>query len=86
MKPFSWIKVGSNWKITLTEEEKLVSGDNGVAEIFKSYFETIVEKLGINSKYMSKEPVSDESVTDIFKKMWKSWKYNENKGKSSRVF
>ena len=68
MKPFSWIKVGSNLKLTLIEEEKVISEDNRVAEICESYFEAIVEKLGINSKYMSEEPASDESVTDIIRK------------------
>ena len=39
-----------------------------MAETFKSYFETIVENLGINSKYISGEPLIDESVTNIIRR------------------
>ena len=46
--------------------KKVVSEDNEVADTF--FFETLVENLGIDSKYMSEEPVSNESVTDIIKK------------------
>ena len=53
MKPFFSSKVGDNEKITLIEGDKVVSEDREVAETFKSYFETIVENLGINSKFMS---------------------------------
>ena len=34
----------------------------------KYYFETILENLGIDSKYMSMDPVSDDSETNIGKK------------------
>ena len=61
-------KVGGNERITLTEGDKIVSEDREVAETFKSYFGTIVENLGINSKFASKEPVSNESVYDIIRK------------------
>ena len=51
------------------EENKVVSETfQEVAETFKSYFETLVENLGINGKFMSEEPVSNESVTDTIKK------------------
>ena len=65
VKRFFSNKVGGNEKITLIA----VSEDNAIAETFKSYFETIVESLIINSKYMSGEPLSDESVTDIIRKL-----------------
>ena len=68
VKHFFSDKVGDKEKITLIEEEKVVSEDKEVAEIFKSQFETLVENLGINSRFMSEEPVSNESVTDIIKK------------------
>ena len=42
--------------------------DREVVETFKSYFETIVENLVISSKFMSAQPVSDESVNDIVRK------------------
>ena len=61
-------KVGSKGKLTLIDEVKVVSEDNEVAETFKSYFENIVEISGLNSKYMSEEPVSNALVTDITKK------------------
>ena len=32
------------------------------------YFETILENLGIDSKYMSMDPVSNDSETNIVKK------------------
>ena len=65
MKPFFSGKVGDNEKITLIEGDKVVSLDREVAERFNSHFETVVEILGINSKSMSEEPVSNESVNDI---------------------
>ena len=34
----------------------------------KYYFATILENLGIDSKYMSMDPVSDDSETNIGKK------------------
>ena len=43
-------KVGDNERITLIEGGKVVSDDREVAETFNSYFETIIENLGINSK------------------------------------
>ena len=68
MKPFFPSKVGDNERKTLVEGDKVVSEDREVAEKFKSYFENIVETLGINSKFMSEEPVSNESVNDIIRK------------------
>ena len=41
--------------MTLIEEDKVASEENDVTETFKSYFETIVENLGVNSEYMSEE-------------------------------
>ena len=67
MKPFLLSKVGNNERKNLVEGDKVVSEDREVAEKFKSYFENIVETLGINSKFMSEEPVSNESVNDIRK-------------------
>ena len=34
----------------------------------KYYFETILENLGIDSKYMSMDPVSNDSESNIVKK------------------
>ena len=56
------------------ENYQVVSEDNKVPETFKAYFETTVENLGFNSKYMSEEAVSDQSVTEITK-IWKWSKY-----------
>ena len=67
MKPFLLSKVGNNERKNLVEGDKVCSEDREVAEKFKSYFENIVETLGINSKFMSEEPVSNESVNDIRK-------------------
>ena len=53
-------KVGRNEEISLMEDYKVVSEDNKASETFKSKFEVVVENLGINNKYMSEEPVSDE--------------------------
>ena len=61
IKPFFSIKIGSNERITTTEEDKVVSEDNEEAETFTSCFETLVDTLGINSKYMSDDPVSNEN-------------------------
>ena len=58
-----------NEKMTLIEDDKVVSENNEVAETFKSYFETIVKNLSINSKYASGEPLNNESVTDIIRKL-----------------
>ena len=69
-------------KIALIEEDKVASEDNEVAETFMSYFETkscfswekkyyfetILENLGIDSKYMAMDPVSNDSETNIVKK------------------
>ena len=68
MKPFFSNKVGGNGRITPIEGYKVVSEGREVAETFNSYFETIVENLGINSKFMSEESVSNESVNDIIRK------------------
>ena len=56
VKPFFYSNVGDNEKLTLIEGDKVVSEEREVAETFKSYFETIVENLGINSKNTSLEP------------------------------
>lgn len=63
VKSFFSNKAGVNEKVTLIEEDKVVSEDNEVAETFESYFETFAENLVINSKYTSEKPASDESVT-----------------------
>ena len=52
-------------RITLIEGEKEVSADREVAEALKSYSEAVMKNLGINSKYMAEEPVSNESVNNI---------------------
>ena len=67
-KPFFSSKVSNNERITLLEGDKAVSEEREVAETFKSYFETIVENLGINSKFMSEEPVNNKSVNNIIRK------------------
>ena len=61
-------QVDGNEGITLIEEDKVVSEDNEVTETIKSYFETLLENLGINSRFMPEELVGEESVTDIIKK------------------
>ena len=38
-----------------------------MTEPVKSYFETLLENLVINCTFISEEPVSNESVTDIIK-------------------
>ena len=68
LKHFFTSKVFDNERITLIEGEKVVSEDRKVAETYKSYFETIVKNLDITSKFMSEEPVSNESVNDIIRK------------------
>ena len=60
-------KVGRNEEISLMEDYKGVSEDNKASETFKSKFEVVVENLGINNKYMSEEPVSDELVIENLK-------------------
>ena len=62
VKPFFSSKVSDNETITLLEGDKVVSEDREVTETFKSYFETVVENLGVNSKFISEESVSNESV------------------------
>ena len=52
VKPLFSSKAGDNERITLIEGVKVISKDREVAETFKSYFETIVENLGINSKFV----------------------------------
>ena len=68
MKSFFSSKVGDNERITLIERDKVVSEDRDIAETLRSNFETIVENLGINSKFMSKEPVINESANYIIRK------------------
>ena len=60
VKPFFSSKVGDNEIVTLIDRGKIISEDREVAETFKPYFETIVENLGINSKFMSDEPVTNQ--------------------------
>ena len=64
-KPFFSNKTDSNEGITLIEEDKVVSEDKELDKTFKSYFQTLVDNLDINTEFMSKEPVSNQSVTDI---------------------
>ena len=64
-KPFFSNKTDSNEGITLIEEDKVVSEDKELDKTFKSYFQTLVDNLNINTEFMSKEPVSNQSVTDI---------------------
>ena len=88
-------------KIALIEEDKVASEDNEVAETFMSYFETkscfswgkkkyyfetILENLGIDSKYMSMDPVSNDSETNIVKKCENHPFMKKNKEKPSRAF
>ena len=68
VKPFFSSKVGGNERVTLIEGDKVVSEDREVTETFKPYFESIVKNLGINSKFMSEGPVSNESANDINRK------------------
>ena len=81
MKPFFSNKVGDNERISLIEVKKVVPEDREFAETFKSYFKTIVKNKGINSEFISEEPVSNELVNDI---IWKfqnrpsKMKINEN--------
>ena len=67
-KSFFFNKAGNNERVTLIEEDKVVLKDRQVTETFKSYFETLVENLGMNGKFLSEEPLSNKSVTDIIKK------------------
>lgn len=46
-------------RITLIEGEKEASADREVAEALKSYSEAAVKNVGINSKYMSEEHLSN---------------------------
>ena len=57
MEPFFFTKVSDNERRTLIEGEKVVSEDRKVTETFKSYFETVVKNLGINTKFMSEEHI-----------------------------
>ena len=68
MKPFFSSKVSEDERITLIEGDKAVSKDREVAELFKPYFETIVENLIVNSEFMFEEPASNESVNYIIRK------------------
>ena len=68
MKLFFSSKVVDNERITLIEWDKVISENREVIETFKLYFETTAEDLGINSKFMSEESVSNKSVNDIIGK------------------
>ena len=61
-------KVVDNERITLIEGDKVISENREVIETFKLYYETTVEDLSINSKFMSEESVSNKSVNDIIGK------------------
>ena len=52
----------------------------------KYYFETILENLGIASKYMSMDPVSNDSETNIVKKFENHPFMKKDKEKLSRAF
>ena len=71
VEPFFFSKVSDNERRTLIEGEKVVSEDRKVTETFKSYFETVVKNLGINTKFMSEEHISNESVNNIIRKFQK---------------
>ena len=59
VKPFFSSQVGDHERTTLIEGKKVVSEDIKVAKTLKSYFDTNVKNQGINSKFMSEEPVSN---------------------------
>ena len=54
-------------RVTLIEEDNVVLKMKEDAEPFKSYFETLAENLGMNIKFLSEEPGTNKSVTDIKK-------------------
>ena len=54
-------------RVTLIEEDNVVLKMKEDAEPFKSYFETLVENLGMNIKFLSEEPGTNKSVTYIIK-------------------
>ena len=68
MKPFFWSKFGDDERITLIEGGKVVSEDEEVAETFRLFFETVAKSFHINCKFMSDEPVGNESVNNIIRK------------------
>ena len=55
-------------RVTLIEEDNVVLKMKEDAEPFKSYFETLVENLGMSIKFLSEEPGTNKSVTYIIKK------------------
>ena len=67
VKPFFSSQVGDHERTTLIEGKKVVSEDIKVAKTLTSYFDTNVKNQGINSRFMSEEPVSNQSVNDFIK-------------------
>ena len=52
-------------RVTLIKEDNVVLKMKEDAEPFKSYFETLVENLGMNIKFLSEEPGTNKSVEDV---------------------
>ena len=66
VKPFLSDKITSKEKITLIEENKIVSNDENTAQVFNTFFSNIVGSLNI-PEYVTNDPISDNISDPIIK-------------------
>ena len=64
VKPFLSDKITSKEKITLIEENEIVSNDENTAQVLNTFFSNIVGSLHI-PEYVTNDPISD-NISDPF--------------------
>ena len=66
VKPFLSDKITSKEKITLIEENEIVSNDENTAQVLNTFFSDIVGSLNI-PEYIANDPISDNISDPIIK-------------------
>ena len=67
VKPFFSNKVINNEKITLIENEEVISDDQSIANKFSNFYASVVENLGIENENMKLNDEDIETVVENFK-------------------
>ena len=67
VKPFFSNKTINNEKITLIENEEVISADQKIADIFSTFYASVVENLGIDNTDMKLTDEDIPSLVDKFK-------------------
>ena len=74
VKPFLSDKITSKKKITLIEENEIVSNDENTAQVLNTFFSNIVGSLN-TPDYITNDPISDNISDPIIKRIVKYRKH-----------